>query len=162
MDPDVLRRLLAALETRGVSYAVFGAGAMMIHGLPRFTQDLPRFTQDLDVFVAPDADNILRLKQALRDVVDDPAVEQISADDLLGEYPAVQYTPPDQSYSIDILTRLGEAYAFADLTVGRQPFAGLTVSVVSPRTLYEMKKNTVRPKDRIDALALRARYGWDD
>ena len=59
-------------------------------------------------------ENIERLKQALLDALEDPEVENISADDLLGDYPAVEYSLPDGSANIDILTRLGDAFAFAD------------------------------------------------
>lgn len=151
MDRDVLARVLQALEARGVDYAVFGAVALNLHGIVRATQDL-------DLFIAPDRANVERLKQALRDVIPDPEIEKISADDLLGEYPAVQYTPPDESFYIDILTRLGEAFAFADLQRERVTFGDLSVSVVTPRTLYEMKKGTVRAKDRLDAALLRERF----
>jgi hypothetical protein len=151
MDHDALTRVMAALEARGVAYAVIGAVALNLHGLVRFTQDL-------DILVAPDEDNIARLKQALRDVFDDPEIENISASDLLGEYPAVQYTPPDGSFQIDILTRLGSAFAFDDLERERVPLGDLTVTVVTPRTLFDMKRGTVRPKDRIDAAWLRDRF----
>ena len=79
--------------------------------------------------------NVERLKTALRAVVDDPEIDGITAADLLGDYPAVQYIPPDGSFHIDILTRLGEAFAFADLETERVAFDGLTVSVVTARTL---------------------------
>jgi len=155
MDFDVIKRLLAAFEREQVRYAIFGAVAMGLHGLARFTEDL-------DVFVAPEAANIDRLKVALRSVVDDPEIEHITADDLLGEYPAVQYVPPDGAFHIDIVTRLGEAYAFADLPIAQVPFDGLQVSVVTPKGLYEMKRNTVRLKDRADAEALKERFGIRD
>lgn len=154
MDRDVLARVLAALEARAVDYAVFGAVALNLHGIVRATQDL-------DLFIAPDRQNIEHLKEALRGVIDDPAIDEISADDLLGEYPAVQYTPPDGSFSIDILTRLREAFSFADLRRDRVPFGDITVSVVDPQTLYDMKKDRVRPKDRIDALLLRERFEFE-
>jgi hypothetical protein len=32
------------------------------------------------------------------------------------------------------------------------------VRVATPRTLYRMKKDTVRPQDRLDAQALRERF----
>jgi hypothetical protein len=147
MDPNSFLRILAALEARGVSYAVFGAIAMGLHGLVRGTQDL-------DIFIAPDAGNVDRLKQALRDVFDDPTIDEISADDLLGDYPAVQYHPPDGSFHIDILTRLGEMFTFDQLERQRVAVGDQTVSVVTPRMLFEMKKDTVRPKDRIDAAWL--------
>lgn len=155
MDFEVIRRLLAALEREHVRYAIFGAVAMNLHGLARFTEDL-------DVFVEPEAANIDRLRTALRSVIDDPEIENITAADLLGEYPAVQYVPPDGTFHIDILTRLGDAFAFADLEIERVPFDGLSVSVVTPRGLYAMKRNTVRLKDRADAEALRDRFGITD
>ena len=152
MDFDVLKRVLAALEARGVGYAVFGAVALNLHGLVRNTEDL-------DIFIAPEEANIDRLKQALRDVLSDPEIENISARDLLGEYPAVQYIPPEGTFHIDILTRLGEAFSFNDLEVERVPYQDLTVTVVTPRMLYKMKKDTVRWKDRIDAELLRQTFG---
>ncbi|MES1255422.1 MAG: nucleotidyl transferase AbiEii/AbiGii toxin family protein [Acidobacteriota bacterium] len=155
MDFDAVKRLLAALERERVQYAIFGAVAMGVQGLARFTEDL-------DLFIAPSAVNVDRLKTALRSVVDDPEIDNITAADLLGDYPAVQYVPPDGSFQIDILTRLGEAFAFADLETERLPFDGLTVSVVTPRGLYAMKRNTVRLKDRADAQALKERFGIKD
>ena len=155
MDLDVVTRVIASLESRGVRYAIFGAFALTLHGLVRLTQDL-------DLFVAPDRENIEQLKQALLEAIDDPEIRNISADDLLGDYPAVEYNLPDGSFHIDILTRLGEAFTFADLECERVPFDGLTVSVVSPRMLYRMKKATVRPKDRIDAAWLRERFQLEE
>jgi hypothetical protein len=63
---------------------------------------------------------------------------------------------------LDILTRLGEAFEFGDLEIVRLPFADFEVSVVSPRTLYEMKRDTVRLKDRADATLLRERFNLRD
>ena len=155
MDFDVIKRLLAALEREQVRYAVFGAVAMALHGLARFTEDL-------DLFVAPEAANIDRLRAALRSVIDDPEIEGITTADLLGDYPAVQYVPPDGTFHIDILTRLGDAFAFVDLDIERVAFDGLTVCVVTPRGLYAMKRDTVRLKDRADAEALKERFGITD
>lgn len=44
--------------------------------------------------------------------VDDPSIDEITAEDLLGDYPAVQYIPPEGAFRLDIPTRLGEAFAF--------------------------------------------------
>ena len=155
MTADPVEAVLAALEQAGVRYVVFGAVALNLLGLARATEDL-------DIFVAPDRENIDRLKEALRTVFDDPHIDEISADDLLGDYPAVQYIPPAGSFFIDILTRLGEAFRFDDLDVTRVRLGNLEVSVASPATLYEMKKDTVRLKDRADALALRERFQLGD
>ena len=81
---------------------------------------LPRATEDLDIFVAPEPDNIERLKKALQSVYpDDPSIEEITVEDLLGDYPAVQYVPPDGNFFVDILTRLGEAFRYEDIFVAR-------------------------------------------
>ena len=61
-----------------------------------------------------------------------------------------------------MLTRLGEAFAFDDLETVRVPFDDLEVTVVSPRTLYRMKRDTVRLKDRADAELLRRHFGLED
>lgn len=83
-------------------------------------------------------------------------------EDLLGDYPAVQYIPEQGDFHLDILTRLGEMFRWEDLDVERLPFEGLVVSVVTPATLYRMKRDTVRPKDRIDAGELRRRFRLED
>jgi len=151
MDFEELRRILEAFERFGVRYVIFGAVALNFHGLARFTEDL-------DVFIAPEAANVERLRHALRSVFDDPEIDRITAEDLLGEYPAVQYIPPAGGFHIDLLTRLGEAFAFEDLEIVRMPFADVNVSVASPTTLYRMKRNTVRLKDRADAELLKQRF----
>lgn len=155
MDFEVIREVLAALEREGVSYAIFGATALNLHGLARSTEDV-------DLFIAPTRDNVERLKQALRSVFDDPSIDDITAEDLLGDYPAIQYIPPDGTFHLDLLTRLGSAFTFQDLEVIRAPFGDLTVNVVSALTLYRMKRDTVRLKDRADAALLKERFGFDD
>jgi hypothetical protein len=80
---------------------------------------------------------------------------------LLGEYPAVQYVPPEGTFHIDILVKLGEAFQFEDLIPVRLPFEDVIVSVADPRTLYRMKRNTVRLKDRADAQLIKERFKLD-
>jgi hypothetical protein len=152
MNVDLVQQVLAALERERVQYVVFGAVALALHGLPRATEDL-------DLFIAPDRDNIERLKVALRSVFNDPHIDEISADDLLGDYPAVQYGPPDGPFHIDLLTRLGDLFSFASLTSERVNFGGVTVSVVTPEMLFRMKRGTVRPKGHVDADRIARRFG---
>jgi hypothetical protein len=155
VDFDTLKAVLAAFEREGVRYAVFGAAALNLHGLARFTEDL-------DVFLDPTEDNVERVRRALASVFDDPSIDDIRAADLLGDYPAVQYVPPTGAFHLDLLTRIGTAFAFGDLEIVRMPFDDLTVSVVSPWTLYLMKRDTVRLKDRADAQLLKERFGFED
>lgn len=151
MDYERTREVLAAFEREGVRYVICGAVALNLQGLARATLDL-------DVFIAPQKKNIDRLKAALEAVFQDPHVHDITAEDLLGDYPAVQYIPPEGAFHIDILTRLGEAYGFDDLGSERIDFDGLEVTVATPETLYRMKRATVRPRDWGDAERLRQRF----
>lgn len=155
MDYELTKKVLSALERENVQYIVFGAVAVNLLGLARATEDL-------DIFIAPSRENVERLRAALHSVFADPHIDEITAEDLLGDYPAVQYTPPDGPFRMDILTRLGEAFRFEDLESQRIEFDGMMVSVATPQTLYRMKKGTVRPKDWGDAAALKLRYGLKD
>lgn len=146
------KRVLAALEEHGVRYAVFGGVALNFHGIARFTEDM-------DLFVAPERKNLEAMKEALRSVFADPDIDEISVDEMLGSYPAIQYVPPSGDFHIDLLTRLGQAFAFDDLEVQKLPFDDVLASVVTPRTLYRMKRDTVRLKDRADAEMLRQKFG---
>jgi len=151
---DVLR-IVASLNRAKVDYVVVGGVAVNLHGLVRATEDL-------DLFVRPEAKNIERLREALRSVWDDPAIDEITAEDLCGEYPVVRYGPPDGPIYLDIITRLGEATTFADLEVEGKEIQGVLVRVATPDTLYRMKKDTVRPIDHADARALREAFDLED
>ena len=152
VDEDRLRAVFSALSEQRVEYAVFGAVALGLHGLARATADL-------DLFIRPDSGNIERLKAALRAVFEDPNIEDITAEDLCGDYPAVRYYPPD-GFGFDILTRLGDAFKYEDLDIEEKDYDGVPVQVVSPRTLWRLKKDTARPTDRFDADVLAERFGF--
>jgi hypothetical protein len=155
VELDVVTRVIRALEREGVAYKVFGAVALIAHGLPRGTQDL-------DLFVAPDPVNVVRLRTALRSVFDDPSIDEITSEDLSGDYPAIQYVPPTGDFHVDILARLGEAWSYDSLESVRGLWNGEPISVVSPRQLYAMKKDTVRWKDRGDAARLKSHFELED
>jgi hypothetical protein len=154
--PDIgrLRAVFAALDRNRVRYAVFGAVALGLHGLSRSTADL-------DLFLEPERENVEGLKAALREVYADPSVDEISAEEMCGDYPAVRYMPPE-GFGLDIVTRLGEAVAFADLEIESQSFEGVPVQVVTARTLWRLKRDTVRPQDRFDAQALAERFRFEE
>jgi hypothetical protein len=152
VDFDEAKRILAAFEREGVRYVLVGSMGMAVQGLVRATRDM-------DVFVAPDPENVERLRRALHSVFADPQIDQITSEDLSGPYPAIQYVPPQGDYSLDILARLGEAFRFGDLEAESVVVDGVRVSVATPRMLYRMKKDTVRPQDRLDAEAIKDRFG---
>lgn len=155
LDVPKLLTLVEAMNREEVEYITFGAVALVAHGLLRVTEDA-------DFFIAPTVENVDRLKKALRSVWNDPHIEEITAEDLLGDYPAVRYGPPDDDFTMDFLTRLGEVFSFDNLESETVEMDGVPIRVVTPRMLYRMKKDTVRHKDRVDADALRRKFNLSD
>lgn len=157
MTLDEAQEVFHALVREGVDFVVVGAMAMAAQGLPRATQDL-------DLFVAPRLDNLQALKRALAELFEDPNVEQIDPAELMGEYPAVEYVPPGARFSLDILTRLGEAFSWEDVLAGSEEVevGSLVIRVADPRMLYEMKRDTVRPQDRADAARIREAFDLEE
>ena len=151
MDYDKVLKLLGALHQHAVEYVLVGAVAMGVLGIGRGTRDL-------DLFVAPNESNIEKLKNALRSVWDDPEIDGIRYDEIAGEYPTIRYIPPDESFMIDLITRLGEAVRFEDLEWQEEQVDGVRVRTATPMTLYKMKRDTIRPQDRVDAANLKAKF----
>ena len=147
-------RVFAALEAEQVDYAVIGGVALNLHGIARATEDV-------DVFVAPTDENVARLRRALHRLYVDSSIDEISAHDLCGEYPAVRYVPP-VGPPMDILTRIGEAFRFEDIERERYDVDGQEVCVATPETLYRMKRATILPLDRADAARLAEAFELDD
>jgi hypothetical protein len=146
--------ILESLAAEDVEYVLVGGIAVGLHGFERATRDI-------DLFVRPTED-VGRLRRALRRVYDDPAIDEISASDLAGDYPTIRYGPPDSDFFIDLLGRLGTTVAFNDLEAEPIDVGGVAVPVATPRTLYRIKRDTVRPVDRIDAEVLREAFDLED
>lgn len=155
IDIDKALEIVKAMNHEGVDYIVFGAVALAAHGLVRATEDV-------DFFVKPTRENIERVRRALRSLWNDPQIDEITDEDLLGDYPAVCYWPKGEDFNIDILTRLGEAYSYENLEWEEGQLEGVPIRVVTARMLYQMKRDTVRYKDRLDADRLRRTFGFGE
>lgn len=155
IELDDILRVVTALNHENVEYKMFGGGAINLHGLPRSTEDV-------DFFVSPSPENVERIKRALRSIWNDPDLDEIHDDDMVGDYPSFQYNPPGADFWIDFVSRLGVAFGYSELESEVVDVRGVPVTVVTPSTLYRMKRDTVRSKDKIDAEALRQRFGLTD
>ncbi|MCE2539941.1 MAG: hypothetical protein J4G16_06025 [Acidobacteria bacterium] len=156
MDREELLDLLRALDEAAVDYVLIGATAMGFHGVVRATEAV-----DMLVRAAPE--NIERLRAGLRATfANDPSVEDIRAEDLLGDYPAVRYYPPHGDLYLDVMTRLGEMASFDSVEAEFKEIEGVRVRVATPAALHRLKRDTVRAIDRQDAAALRRRFGLAD
>jgi hypothetical protein len=120
---------------------------------------LVRATEGLDLFIRATAENIEKLRAAFRAVYEgDPHINDISAADLLGEYPSVRYVPPSGNLYFDVMTRLGEVASFETIEAEVKEEDGTHIRVATPAALYRMKKGTIRAQDQVDAAALRERF----
>lgn len=154
MEFGDVRRVLEALALEGVDYVLVGGVAVNLHGLVRATEDL-------DLFVRPTAENVDRVRRALGRVWSDPAIQEIRAEDLGGDYPTVRYGPPEGDLMIDLLSRLGTEVRFDDLEVEIVDLDGVSVRLATPRTLIRMKRGTIRPIDHEDARRLAFAFGLE-
>jgi hypothetical protein len=151
MDVDKLLAIVRAFNAEAVEYIVFGGAAVNLHGLFRTTEDV-------DFFVRPDPENVARIKRALRSIWNDPSIDEIQDDDMIGDYPSFHYGPPNELFHIDVVSRLGEAFQYDDLEAEIHEVDGVPIRLATPATLYRMKRDTVRYKDREDAMKLKKKF----
>jgi hypothetical protein len=63
---------------------------------------------------------------------------------------------------MDILARLGETFRYEDLESQEMLVDGIRVQVATPRMLWRMKKDTIRPLDRRDAEMIRRQFDLEE
>ncbi|MCL4512050.1 MAG: nucleotidyltransferase [Bacteroidetes bacterium] len=146
---DLFQRFLEvidALEKEKVDYLLVGGFAVVLHGMPRLTQDL-------DLFVKANGDNIARLQKALYSVFDDKSIFEITNTELQN-YPVIRYGS-DEGFSIDVISRIGESFAFEDLQYEELNVDGHTVKIATAETLYRLKEKTYRAIDQNDLIFLK-------
>ncbi len=150
MEFDDVLGVIRAFQEQQVHYVIIGGVAVNLHGLVRGTEDV-------DFLVAPDAENFSRIRRALKLLYDDPSIEEIKAEDA-AHYAVIRYGPPGGRFYIDLLTRIGEVFRYGDIESEILSVEGVRARVATPGALYRMKCDTVRAKDRDDAMALKIRF----
>ncbi|MCP4130819.1 MAG: hypothetical protein GY754_07540 [bacterium] len=138
-------QVLKALEEQKVDYILIGGFAVFLHGFRRFTEDI-------DLFIKMIPENVEHLRKALHSVFQDSSINEITLDELT-DYPVIRYGTPDNFY-IDIISRLGEMAAYEDLEYETIDYQGVKIKIATPETLFDLKKDTVRPQDKQDAMFL--------
>ena len=139
-EPQVedLARICKALNDAGARYILIGGFAVIAHGGARTTKGI-------DLLVDASADNIARVRQALR-VLEDRAVDEV-ADTDVARYAVVRVA---DEIVVDLMARAGGiTYADAVGDVERLTVAGVDIPVASLATLIRTK-DTVRPSDAAD------------
>ena len=138
--------LLKTIDEYDVEYILIGGVAVIIHGFDRLTQDV-------DLFIRNTPGNIEKLRIALHSLYQDEDIEEITKDEL-ENYPVIRFGTPKEFY-IDIMARIGQAFTFDDLEFEIVEYQGVNIKVATPETLYKLKANTYREKDKLDLNFLR-------
>jgi hypothetical protein len=137
--------VLDALDKLKVDYILVGGVAVILHGIERLTRDI-------DIFVKMDNKNIEHLRKALSSIFEDQSIKEITLEELQ-KYAVIRYGTPDNFY-IDIMARLGDVAVYEDLEYEIINYQGIKIRIATPETLYKLKKDTVRYKDKYDAAYL--------
>lgn len=138
-------QIIKALNKENVEYIIIGGIAVIIYGFPRLTQDI-------DLLINFESENIEKLKLALNSVYNDECINEISFADL-NKYSVIRYGTPED-FHIDIISKIGEIASYKSIDSRIIEIDGIPVRVATEEALFEMKKNTIRPEDKRDALFL--------
>lgn len=142
---DVCRRL----TEHDVKYAVIGGWAIYIHGYERATRDI-------DLLVDDSADNILKLKKALRDLLPE-ACEELNPSDVNQN---VVVRMAGESLVIDLIRRVGDiTYNSLKDHVQNELINEVTIPIADLRTMIELKRG-VRDVDKRDYLFLKGKLDY--
>lgn len=148
MMNDQFEQFISVLDALGkhkVEYILVGGVAVILHGIERLTRDI-------DIFVKMEQNNIQRLRNALHSIFDDESIDEITLEELQ-EYPVIRFGGSDD-FCVDIMARIGEVAVYEDLEFETICYEGLNVRIATPETLYNLKKESIRHKDRFDAAYL--------
>jgi len=138
--------IMRALSGEKAEYVLIGGFAVILHGLSRLTADI-------DIFIKPEAENLDRVRKALKEVFpEDTEIDSLSLQDLR-DYAVVRFGTEDDFY-IDLIAGIGEMFRYEDLEWEVREVAGAQVRIATPETLLRMKKDTIRPEDQRDARFL--------
>lgn len=146
---DLFNRFLEVIDALGkekVDYVLIGGFAVVLYGMPRFTQDL-------DLFIKSEKENVEKLQKALYSVFKDKSIFEITYSELQ-KYPVIRYGS-EEGFYIDVLLKIGSAFIFEDLRFEVLNIEGHTINVASPETLYKLKEKTYRAIDQNDLIFLK-------
>ena len=139
-------KVLKVLDEYNVEYILIGGVAVILQGMERLTMDI-------DIFLKLAPQNIKKLRKALYCVFNDSSIEEINVNEL-EKYPVIRYGTPG-GFNIDIITHIGKVFGFEDLEFEIIEFQGIKIKIATPETLYKLKKDTLRYKDKGDAVFLK-------
>jgi predicted nucleotidyltransferase len=131
----------------GVRYVVVGGFAVIMHGLARMTEDI-------DFFIHDSAENVEKVKAALRYTYNDTSVDEIKPDDVK-EYAVIRYGTPEGFY-IDFIGKIGDMFSFDEVERDAEVYEidNVKIPVCGLETLIKMEA-TMRDIDKRDLIFLK-------
>lgn len=138
-------KLLVDLATNEVQFIVVGGLAVAYCGYVRATDDL-------DLLIDPKPGNVRRLLQVLKSFGEGSA-EELTPSDFVIEEGAIRVI---EAFPVDLFTQMS-GYTFSDLIgkTGERSIGDVSIRHLNPKGLILLKKDSYRPKDRLDVQALR-------
>lgn len=149
MPPALIQAVLETLNTQQVEHALVG-------GLALDVLDVGRVTKDVDLLIQTDAENLARLRRALKTIWNDTSIVWIDADAFLRQ-PLVRYVSPE-GLQIDLHSRVGNDTTLDALPTEVREYSGVAVRVATPSALYKLARDDGRTKARQDAAVLRKTF----
>ena len=137
--------IIRALNDHEVEYILIGGYAVILHGLPRTTQDM-------DIIVKMTDANISKLQAALHSVYDDSDINEINLEEL-NQYAVIRYGTPD-NFNVDVMAGIGEIAYYDTIEFEIKEVEDLKIKLATPEALFKLKKNSLRPQDQSDAFFL--------
>ncbi|MCX6854278.1 MAG: hypothetical protein NTV80_05165 [Verrucomicrobia bacterium] len=147
MEPS-FEKLLVLLTRSEIQFIVVGGIAVTLHGYVRLTEDV-------GVLIESSRSNVEQLLTTLSGYGEGFAAE-LSADDFDDSEGAIRIVEESEQCQIDIFTRMsGRQYADVIIDADTFNLHGMIIRFASKAALIGWKGNSVREKDRLDAIALR-------
>jgi predicted nucleotidyltransferase len=149
---DKVYKIIATLNKNHVQYIIIGGYAIVLHGFLRATEDL-------DLLLEMTSENVKLFQSSLKEIYHDDEIEEINFNELK-KYAVIRYGTPDNFY-LDVISNIGELFSFNNIKKTTKNIDGIEFVFASPESLYEMKKNSFREKDKLDLLFLKEKIQND-
>lgn len=147
MEPS-FAKLLAGLADHDVRFIVVGGVAVTLHGYVRLTEDV-------DILLDPGAENIARFLGFMTGFGEGFARE-LSVDDFDDAEGAIRIVETVEHIQLDVFTRMsGLHYSDVITDADSLELGTHIIRYASKASLIRWKEDSVREKDRLDAMALR-------
>ena len=149
---DTILQIADSLNKNKVEYVIIGGYALILHGFLGATEGL-------DIMLKMTEENIEKFKKSLKSIFADGDLEEINFGELK-KYPVIRYGTSENFY-IDIISGIDIEFSYESIIRESKLIEGVDVYFATAESLYKMKKNTHREKDKLDLVFLKEKLKDD-